>query len=92
MEIKNTYFNFELIYTHGSKDDKRVAAAAALAGDVVTFRLPDNASIFSAELKAIHLALDPIASEGYWRYIIFTESLSSSEGQNSEPYNCKHPF
>ena len=73
-EIKNTYYNFERIYTDGSKDGKRVAAAAVPDGDIITFRLPDNASIFSAELKAIQLALDHIEIEHYFRYIIFTDS------------------
>ena len=46
---------------------------------MITFRLPDNASIFSAEFKAIHLALDDIESEVYWRYFICTDSLSAMQ-------------
>ena len=57
MEIKNTYYNFERINTDGSKDGKRAAAAADPDGDVITFRLLDNCSIFSAELKAIQKML-----------------------------------
>ena len=52
---------------------------------MITFRLPNGAYIFSAELKAIHLALDHIESEGYWRYIIVTDSLSAMQA----PYNDK---
>ena len=33
-------------------------------------------SIFSAELKAIDLTLNHIVQDAYWRYIIFTDSLS----------------
>ena len=57
MEIKKTYFNFQRIYIDGSKDGEKAAAAAVSDGDVITFRLPNNASIFSAELKPIHLAI-----------------------------------
>ena len=48
IEIKNTNFNFERIYTDDSNDGKRAAAAAVPGGDVITFRLPDNFSVFSA--------------------------------------------
>ena len=89
IEIKNTYYNFERIYTDGSKDGKR-AAVAVPDGDVITFRLPDNSSIFSAELKAIDLALDLIKSEGYWRYIIFTNSLSAMQALQNE--KIKNPL
>ena len=84
MEINNTYFKFERIYTDGSKDGKKAAAAAVPDGDVITFRLPNNASIFSAELKAIHLALYHIESEGYWRYIIFTDSLFAMQALQND--------
>ena len=88
--IKDQYYNYERIYTDGSKDDKRVAAAACPAGlfgdsEEITFRLPDNSSVFSAELKAFDLALDHIASERYFRYIIFTDSLSAMQALD----NCK---
>ena len=84
MEIKNIYYNIERIYTDGSKDCKRAAAASVPDGDVITFRLPDNSSIFSVELKAIHLALDFIESEGYWRYIIYADSLSAMQALQNE--------
>ena len=54
--IENTYCNFKRIYTDGSKDGK------SADGDVITFRLQDNASICSAELNSF--ALDHIESEG----------------------------
>ena len=47
--------------------------------DAMCTRLPNQASIFTAELKAIDLALDLIEREGYWRYIIFTDSLSAMQ-------------
>ena len=39
-------------------------------------RLPDNASIFTAELKAIDLALDAVSESEDREFIIFSDSLS----------------
>jgi ribonuclease HI len=78
-EMKDRHPNFNYIYTDGSKIADQVASAAVSEDDVVSTRLPRQASIFSAELKAIDLALDLIEREGYWRYIIFTDSMSAMQ-------------
>jgi hypothetical protein len=44
------------IFTNGSKEDEKVAAAAVSDGRVSLCRLRDNASIFTAELRAILMA------------------------------------
>ena len=41
-------------------------------------------SIFSAELKAIDLALNHIEQNAYWRYIIYTDSLSAMQALEGE--------
>ena len=84
LEIKERYCLYEQIYTDGSKDGKKVAAAAVLDGELYQFRLPDNASSFSAELKALDLALSHIQQDAYWRYIIFTDSLSAMQALENE--------
>ena len=84
LEIQEKYCLYEQIYTDGSKDGKKVAAAAVLDGESYQFRLPNNASIFSAELKAIDLALNHINQDAYWRYIIFTDSLSAMQAIEHE--------
>ena len=56
--LKNRYINHHFIYTDGSKTDEAVAAAAVCNGIVFGSRLPNAASIFSAEAKAILLALN----------------------------------
>ena len=43
---------------------------------VTQLRLPDSASIFSAEIKAIALALDHIEQSRNSDFIIFSDSLS----------------
>ena len=45
---------------------KKVASAPILDGELYQFRLPNNSSVFSAELKAIDLALNHIEQDAYW--------------------------
>ena len=49
-ELKLHYIDYKHIYTEGSKDDMKVGCAVI-----------DGSSIFTAEAKAIDLALDLIA-------------------------------
>ena len=84
LEVKEQYFTHEEIYTDGSKDGEKVASAAILDGELYQFRLPNNSSIFSAELKAIDLALSHIEQDAYWRYIIYTDSLSAMQALEGE--------
>lgn len=53
-----------------------VAAAAISEDEVITFRLPDGYSVFSAEPKAIEITLR-YENERYFCYIIFTDPLAS---------------
>ena len=46
------------------------------ASETYKCRLPDNASIFSAEIKAVDLALDHIEQSRNTGLIIFSDSLS----------------
>ena len=48
------------IFTDGSKDGDISRSACVTPSDTYKCRLPDNASIFSAKIKAIDLALDHI--------------------------------
>ena len=84
LEIKEKYYTHEEIYTDGSKDGKKVASAAILDGELYQFRLPNNSSVFSAEIKAIDLALNHIEQDAYWRYVIYTDSLSAMKALEGE--------
>ena len=64
------------IYTDGSKDGKKVAAAACSDQFCTSIRLPDGASIFSAEACGIGLALDNIEEHRIKKAIICSDSLS----------------
>ena len=84
LEVKEQYYTHEEIYTDGSKDGEKVASAAILDGELYQFRLPSNSSIFSSELKEIDLTLNHIEQDPYWRYIIYTDSLSAMQALEGE--------
>ena len=84
LEVKEQSYIHQEIYTDGSKDGEKVASAAVLDGELYQFRLPNNSSIFSAELKTIDLALNHIEQDAYWRYIIYTDSLSVTQALEGE--------
>ena len=45
---------------------------------------PNNSFIFTSELKAIDLVLNHIEHDTYWRYIIYTDSLSVMQAPEGE--------
>ena len=75
-EIKDEHSYCTPIYTDGSKDNDRVGCAAIINNISIKQRLPSNASIFTAEIKAIDLALDAIGESEDDHFIIFSDSLS----------------
>ena len=56
--------------------DNDNGCAAIINNIFIKQRLPSNASIFTAEIKAIDLALDAIAESEDGHFIIFSDSLS----------------
>ena len=74
--VLDTYPDYTHIYTDGSKDGERVACAAVCGQSVMKCRLPDCASIFSAESQAIMLALDFIEVSQHDKFAIFSDSMS----------------
>ena len=76
-ELKSHYMDSKHIYTDGSKDDIKVGCAVVPDDYSETMRIPDGSSIFTAEAKAIDLALDLIADcETSNIFVIFLDSLS----------------
>ena len=82
------YPDHRAIYTDGSKAENRVAAAATSNNLSSQVRLPDNASIFTAELQALKMAFNIFKNCDWDRFIIFTDSLSSLQALDSN--NCDH--
>ena len=75
-EIRNDYENHSFVYTDGSKTEDRVAAAAVWLQHIASLRLPSASSIFTAEAKAISLALDLISKHHLQKAVICSDSLS----------------
>jgi ribonuclease HI len=68
------------IFTDGSKSEEKVAAAAVTGkhfNHILSMRLPDNSSIYSAELSAIFLALKLVYQSRSGTFLIVSDSLSS---------------
>ena len=78
------------LYTDGSKDDVGVAAAVCSGNTTSTARLPNHASIFTAEAHAIILALDLIESMTNDSFVIFSDSLSCLQAIAS--FKHSHPL
>ena len=79
--------NYQQIYTDGSKEDSKVGCAVIADNHSNMQRIPDDSSIFTAEAKAIDLALDFISTcDANNKFIIFSDSLSVLK-----PYQFKEP-
>ena len=70
-DITSHYLDFKHIYTDGSKDGPKVAVACVSRTQTRKCRLPDNASIFSAESQAINMALGYIEEANLSKFICF---------------------
>ena len=76
-KMQSRYKNYQLICTDGSKEDSKVGCAVISDNHSNMQRLPDDSSIFTAEAKAIDLALDFISTcDANNKFIIFSDSLS----------------
>jgi len=59
-ELRSEFSHHVEIYTDGSKDGIRTAAIVVAPNCVKTVCLPDNASIFTAKIHALDMAVDII--------------------------------
>ena len=83
--ICNEYCNRMTVFCDGSQDKEAVGCGIWGKGFSILARIPSNALIYTAELEAILLSINFIASEP-GKYVIFTDSLGSIRGlQNSNP-------
>ena len=82
-KMQSRYKNYQQIYTDGSKEDSKVGCAVISDNHSNMQRLPDDSSIFTAEAKAIDLALDFIRTcDANNTFIIFSDSLSVLKAMN----------
>ena len=58
--LQSRYNNYQQVYTDGSEEDSKVCCAVISSNHSNMQRIPDDSSIFTAEAKAVDLALDLI--------------------------------
>ena len=68
MEIRDRYLDYIPVYTDGSRDLNGVACATGFPSNtIISMRLPDSASVYTAEdwaiIKALEQIKDSIASK-----------------------------
>ena len=81
------YTKFCHIYTDGSKVDEKASSAVYSPYGKTSFRLPDNSSIFTAEIRAIIKALEYVKNSGLSQFVIFSDSKSVLETISSQESN-----
>ena len=81
--MQSRYNNYQQIHTDGSKEDSKVGCAVISDNHSNMQRIPDDSSIFTAEAKAIDLAIDFISTcDANNKFIIFSDSLSVLKAMN----------
>ena len=89
-QLESQLIDHQFLYTDGSKDDYKVGCAVVSNFNIVKRRLPGQASIYTAELCAIQLALDLVNNSNEDKYIICVDSLSCL--QAIEQQHIDHPL
>ena len=91
MEIRDRYRDYIPVYTDGSRDGNAVACATVFPSNtVISMRLPDSASVFTAEVWAIIKALEQIKDSNTSKYIVFTNSLFKHHLNCKEELGCAY--
>ena len=75
--MQSRYKKYQQIFTDGSNEDSKVGCAVISDNHSNMQRKPGDSSVFTAEAKAINLALDFISTcDANNKFIIFSDSLS----------------
>lgn len=82
------YHDHTQVYTDGSKINEKVGCAVVLDNLTQSKRLPNNATIHTAELWAIKIALEMISLRNENKFVICSDSSSAIQSiMNFEPNN-----
>jgi len=76
-KLQEQYEDYHILYTDGSKGDVGVGAAVVAGSSKLSASLPEAASIFTAEMKAIQLALTLVKNYNAGKFVICSDSLSA---------------
>ena len=82
-ELQSRLSNYQHIYTDGSKIEEKVGCAYISGSHHEKIRLPDGSFIYTAESKAIDMALDYVMNNSLDnKFVIFSDSLSVLKSLN----------
>ena len=90
LEHDETHEGAFKIYTDGSKSTEGVGLAVVTDNSCDVAKLPNYASIYTAELCAINRALTLVHYSSRRKFVIYSDSKSALESLNS--YNSSHPL
>ncbi|GFT11918.1 probable RNA-directed DNA polymerase from transposon X-element [Trichonephila clavipes] len=88
---KELFSDYEPIFTNGSKSESHVGSAVVSLSSVITDALSISASIYTAELHALRIALEHISLSCGKKFIIYTDSLSALQSIVSL-HSSSHPI
>jgi ribonuclease HI len=88
--INSDFLGHEHIFTDGSSMDDRSGYGVVFDDETIKVRLPNEASVFSAEMSAIMHATEIISKSERKYFTIFTDSLSSLQAMDSST-SLSHP-
>ena len=88
--IQDSYKDHQFLFTDGSKDGHRVGCAVVSGGRFHRERLPDSASVYTAELRAIHLAIQYALQSRRDKFVVCVDSMSCL--QAIENRTIDHPI
>ncbi|GFT73322.1 probable RNA-directed DNA polymerase from transposon X-element [Trichonephila clavipes] len=91
LEHRELFSDYEPIFTDGSKSESHVGSAVVSLSTVITDALPISASIYTAELHALRIALEHISLSCGKKFIIYTDSLSALQSIVSL-HSSSHPI
>ena len=84
LNIQNNFPDHHHIYTDGSKQEMKVGCAAVFQNQELLKCLPNESSIYSAEVIAIDLAMNIIANHKSSKFIIYSDSKSVLQALQSK--------
>ncbi|GFT95398.1 RNA-directed DNA polymerase from mobile element jockey [Trichonephila clavipes] len=91
LEHRERFSDYEPIFTDGSKFESYVGLAVVSLSTVITDTLPISASIYTAELRALRIALEHISLSCGKKFITYTDSLSALQSIVSL-HSSSHPI
>ncbi|GFR08838.1 something about silencing protein 10 [Trichonephila clavata] len=91
LEHKELFSDYEPIFTDGSKSESNVGLAVVSLSTVITDALPISASIYTAKLHALRIAIEHISLSCGKKFIIYTDSLSTLQSIVSL-HSSSHPI